>query len=694
MSAGLRFDYRVAFFGAALLAALPAAVTSAADPNPPATKTAPPTFDKTGPQVGDQLPDLKLTTLKGEPVHLSDAWHGGPALIVTSSFTCPKSRSRWPDLNEIAKKYDGKLNVVIVYVIEAHPVGSICPYKGVEEVTAENQRDGILRKQPATMDDRLDLAKEFKQYLRIDVPIYIDGMKNEAWKAFGAAPNKAFLVDERGIVAERQGWFDGGKLDTSIGPVLQKARQSGRNEKSDARDAEEKFRKKLAASGLDSFAIFKLVREENTDALSAALKKVPEIATYVEVHYGRGDDTTYLADAVNTGKLKSAKLLLDAGASLTPASPRIEPILVLAARKGDTAVVRLLLERRADPNVPASGASPLHEALINGNADVAHELIAAGAKEDLFSDIALGKTDKVSAAIAADPSVVFRRDGVGRSALDYAAANGQLGIAKLLIAGAAPAFVEHISHDYAPLHYAIKNGSAPMVELLLDAGHSPDAAFGWRGESASSDPLLHEAIASKNPAIVQLFIDHKANLEIRDTFSMTPLAHAASYSTPAIVELLIKAGADCNATQQRFSLPCGSGEEETPALNTPLHFAAATGNPEIIKLLVKAGAKIDARNVKGQTPLLATVTHLLYHATDDDGRAERIAALLDLGADINAVDKKGETILDHWVHDTIHSKAGRNKAADPQKITALLMAHGAKSAAQLGLSTKPASNKR
>jgi thiol-disulfide isomerase/thioredoxin len=197
----------------------------------PKPSTAKPTFDKVGPQVGDQLPDLKLRTLKGEPQWLSNAWHGGPTLLVTSSFTCPKSRSRWPELKAIADKYGEKLNVVVVYVIEAHPVGSICPYEGVEEITPENQRDGILRHQPKTLEDRLDLAQEFKKYLRVDAPIYVDTLDNHAWKAFGAAPNIAFLVDSNGIVAAREGWFEGTPMTESIDAFLSKSRPSNEDPK-------------------------------------------------------------------------------------------------------------------------------------------------------------------------------------------------------------------------------------------------------------------------------------------------------------------------------------------------------------------------------------------------------------------------------------------------------------------------------
>src|SRR5947207_531598 len=97
---------------------------------PKTTSGTPLKFDSTGAMAGEQLPDLMLRTLEDEPQQLSDAWYSQPALLLASSFTCPKSRSRWPDAKEIAKNYSDKLNVLIIYVIEAHPVGDVCPYKG------------------------------------------------------------------------------------------------------------------------------------------------------------------------------------------------------------------------------------------------------------------------------------------------------------------------------------------------------------------------------------------------------------------------------------------------------------------------------------------------------------------------------------------------------------------------------------
>ncbi len=649
-----------------------------------APATTPPTFDKTGPQPGDQLPDLKLRTLKGEPVHLADAWHGGPALIVTSSFTCPKSRSRWPEVEAISEKYGKKLNVVIVYVIEAHPVGSVCPYKGHEEVTAENQRDGILRKQPTTLDDRLDLAKDFKHYLRIDLPIYVDTLDNQAWKAFGAAPNKSLLVDEKGIVAARQGWFDGAELRQSIERLLAnsadagKARFARHTKNRTSTDNGAQLEQRLAAAGTSIYPMLKAVREENVTELAIALKKYPDATTYVRESHGR--ESTLLSEAVEGGKLKSAELLLQLGADINARTNTSESVLGIAALHDNSDMIELLLRHHADPNLSAGGNTPLHEAWISGHADAATKLIKAGAKEDFFSGVAFGKSDEVKASIAADPSIVFRPDSADRVPLVYAAANGQLATAKLLIENGAPIVDDPITKVRPPLYYAIKNGSAPMVKLLLDAGHSPDTAYGWRGEDSRSEPLLHLAIGKGDVDIVSALLARKPKLELRNSYSLTALHVAAETKKAPIVALLLKAGADVNAQQNKFSTPCGSGEENTPQLNTPLHFAAAGGTGETIKALLKAGAKIDAQNVHGHTPMTATIVPMLYSGIDPDSLLDRLEVLIESGADINARDKSGRTVLDH-ASEQLAAGAGRGRGLDAEKlaeVVKLLEKHGAK----------------
>jgi hypothetical protein len=397
-----------------------------------------PNFEKVGPQVGDQLPALDLRTVTGQVQRLDDAWRGGPALLVTSSLTCPKSRSRWPELKVIAERYGDRLNVVIVYVIEAHPVGSVCPYKGVEDVTPENERDGILRRQPTTLEERLDLAQEFKRYLRVSTPIYVDTTHDQAWKAFGAAPNIALFVEAGGIVVARESWFDGPPMQTTIDGYLNSHASSAADEKErerisyDRRVANEKL---LADVGMHSFELRFLFRDGEITKLADLLKQHADLAHYIfQVEQGHSQETTLLMEAVQNRNLPLAKWLLSEDADITTRTKSFDSALQLAAQVGELEMAKLLLRHRADPNLPPAGKTPLHEAVLVGHLEVARLLLDAGARPDLYSNIAFGEIDAVRESLAADPSLALRPDGAGRMPLDYAAANGQVDVARLLLA--------------------------------------------------------------------------------------------------------------------------------------------------------------------------------------------------------------------------------------------------------------------
>jgi ankyrin repeat protein len=637
-------------------------------------------FDKVGPQVGDQLADLQMRSMKGEEQRLSDAWRGGPALLVTSSLTCPKSRSRWPELKAISEKYGDKLNVVIVYVIEAHPVGSICPYKGVEDVTPENERDGILRKQPVTLEDRLELAQEFKRYLRIGLPIYVDDVKNEAWKAVGAAPNLALLVDKNGVVAARAGWFEGKVLEKAIDAHLAVAK------KQEADDAPERLTRQeekangrvLEKAGLEDYefkSAFRPYDDKEAKELARMLKQTPALVKYVfPIQQGHAYETTTLMEAVEYRHLAAVELLLKHGADVKAQTTSYDSALQIAAQNGELEIVQILLKHGADPAFPRIGKSPVHEAALAGQAEVVQVLLTAKAPADLYSDVALGNLKDVEERLATDPSLALRPDGAGRMPMDYAAANGQLQVAKLLLKTGAPVVTAKRTDLEPPLHRAIARKHADMVALLLEAGSSPDTAVGHGGEYSEWTSALHLAISAGDVAIVKLLLSKKANLKARNTYSLTPLHVAAQNDRAAIVTLLIDAGADVNATQGGYSLPCGSGREETPPKNTPLHLASTNGHPETIKVLLKAGAKLEAQTVDGVTPLMAAVNAACYRSDDQDSLRKSVEALLKAGAKVNAQDNEGRTILDRALTAQNVSEAGKGAAA----IVALLREHGAK----------------
>src|SRR5207244_3751781 len=90
---------------------------------------------------------------------------------------------------------------------------------------------------------------------------------------------------------------------------------------------------------------------------------------------------TLLHDMAHKGDAAKARLLLDHGADINAIDDEYRSTpLGYAARWGNRDVVKLLLERRADPNkAGASWATPLAWARKKGHADIEADLLQAGA---------------------------------------------------------------------------------------------------------------------------------------------------------------------------------------------------------------------------------------------------------------------------------------------------------------------------
>src|SRR4051812_49495529 len=102
--------------GVSALAADPSPLRQLPDTTPPGK----PRFDSHGAKVGDQLPNLPMHGLDGKTVSLGQAWKDGPTLLLTSSYTCPKSRSTYPSAAELARRVrEHGVHAAVIYVIEA-----------------------------------------------------------------------------------------------------------------------------------------------------------------------------------------------------------------------------------------------------------------------------------------------------------------------------------------------------------------------------------------------------------------------------------------------------------------------------------------------------------------------------------------------------------------------------------------------
>jgi ankyrin repeat protein len=74
---------------------------------------------------------------------------------------------------------------------------------------------------------------------------------------------------------------------------------------------------------------------------------------------------------------------------------------------------------------------------------------------------------------------------------------------------------------------------------------------------------------------------------------------------------------------------------------TPLHFAAFFGHPTAARLLIERGAELEARSTNREFAFDATPLHSASAA----GQRDVCEALLDAGADVNAVQHGGYTAL-------------------------------------------------
>jgi hypothetical protein len=157
---------------------------------------------------GERLPELMLHDLKGNHQPLSRCWKKQPALLVTMSLSCGQTRRHAQALQRLSRRFETDINMVIIYVLEAHPVDTTSPYSNRIWVTTRNEMVGIRCAQPRSLEERIALAHQLKRRFRLSIFMLIDALDDRAWRAFGSAPNVAILVDTDGRIAAKQGWFE------------------------------------------------------------------------------------------------------------------------------------------------------------------------------------------------------------------------------------------------------------------------------------------------------------------------------------------------------------------------------------------------------------------------------------------------------------------------------------------------------
>lgn len=246
------------------------------------------------------------------------------------------------------------------------------------------------------------------------------------------------------------------------------------------------------------------------------------------------------------------------------------------------------------------------------------------------------------------------RDAAGMTPLMLASAFGSRGAARLLVEAGAD--VKAASNGgVTALHLAW--GDIEVARLLLDRGADVHAKT-----QLGSTPLLVAASAGGTADVVALLLHKGADPNAAENRGVTPLIAAATVGNTAAARLLLARGADADAHAP------GQGQTATALIG-----AAHSGDLELTRLLLARKPDVDAKsadrdaNVKNGPVLYGHVTAL--HTAAVNGYVDVVRALLDAGATVDARDVRGMTPL-MWAIASDH--------AEP-RVVRLLLARGASS---------------
>lgn len=219
--------------------------------------------------------------------------------------------------------------------------------------------------------------------------------------------------------------------------------------------------------------------------------------------------------------------------------------LHFAALAGDEQVVRMLLEKKGDPNPKnMGGITPLHHATETDRTEVVRMLLAKDADPNA----------KTSMSIAP---------------VHLAALRGNAEVVRILLEKRAdPNAKDHVYKT--PLHSAALKGSEDVVRLLLERKADPNV------KTSLSETPLEGAVEQSHEEVVRMLLEQNADLNAEGDHGIKPLHLAAFGGSEQIARMLLEKKADPNSKDDQSS--------------TPLQQAAQEGHQQLVHLLRSFGA--------------------------------------------------------------------------------------------------------
>jgi len=132
------------------------------------------------------------------------------------SHTCPVYRYRRFSMRPLHQKYLDKAHFLLIYTLEAHPVGSINPYVEREWVSSLNYLTNTLYEKHVDYSARVEMAEFSTNKLKTPYPVVVDTFDDATWKAYGRAPSAAFVIDRNGDIALSLPWVDPSEIAKTL----------------------------------------------------------------------------------------------------------------------------------------------------------------------------------------------------------------------------------------------------------------------------------------------------------------------------------------------------------------------------------------------------------------------------------------------------------------------------------------------
>ncbi len=379
------------------------------------------------------------------------------------------------------------------------------------------------------------------------------------------------------------------------------------------------------------------------------------LADGADVNAPQVDGTTALHWAAYHDDLGTARLLIEAGADANAANRYGVPALSLVATNGNAAFVQLLLDAGADPNVVLlGGETVLMTAARTGSLAAVQALLAGGA----------------------DPNARERQE---QTALMWAVAEGHLGIVNALLDAGADIHAS-LRSGFNPMFFAVREGNIDVVHRLLEAGadvnavlervkDGPDAAVNnasYRPVDEGMSPLLLAVRNGHFELAVELIEagadpnDQRSGFAPLHTMSWVRKPDASDRGDPPpigsgnltglqFVRTLVGLGADVNLRLNSARRPPHTASRLGTEGATAFLMAADRADVAFMQLLLELGADPFTPNVEGSTPLMAAAG-LGTAAPEEEAGSEAeardaVELLVDLGANLDAVDDNGDTAV-------------------------------------------------